>query len=121
MKCRWYVTRNTTALCFCCEGQCAQLIRGQAFVVKVVECMRDLKWLETLFAQPRFSKNSSLFEENQRVVNNQELVSGQGLWYLIHFINNGHFSVLRRKVSQIEVDLKMNCLQSKIYSNSGLY
>lgn len=28
MKCRWYVTRNTTALGFGCEGQCTQLIRG---------------------------------------------------------------------------------------------
>lgn len=28
MKFRWYVTRNNTALCFGCEGQCTQLIKG---------------------------------------------------------------------------------------------
>lgn len=33
MKCRWYVTHNTTALRFSCEGQCTPLIRGEAIVV----------------------------------------------------------------------------------------
>ncbi len=62
----------------------------------LVECMRVLKGLKTIFTQPRFSKISSLSEENHWVVNNQELEGDQEPWYSIHFINRNLFSVWDR-------------------------
>lgn len=73
------------------------------FVVNVFVCTWGMCEGSKRSAQPRLSKNCSLFEEKQRMVNKQTLEGVQKPRYLICFINGKHFLMLRRKV-----DHKMN-------------